>query len=257
MQSKGAGDADTLALTPAEGVWKAPHVFRPQPDQFEEFGDAFLTATTTLHAMHQQRLPDNIEQGHVWIERCKRVLKDHLHVAAQPLQLGFRKRGDVDLLSHLRTEQNLAGRRLNGTQDTARGGGLAATALAHQSEGFAFVQGKTHAIDGADIAYRALPKTLANREKFLQLLDLQQWCWIGWAPLAHVLSSCVEKTTHGMIGTDRLQIGLTPVTHSRHKGGATWMKRAAWRPIVGVGHESGNRREMLARLRANVGDRTQ
>src|SRR5712691_4110767 len=104
MQGKGPGDADALPLPPTEGVWKAPHVLRPQPDHAQEFSDALLTATTALHAMHQQRLPDDIKQRHTRIQRGKRILEDHLHVTAQPLQCTFRELGDIDLLSRWRAE---------------------------------------------------------------------------------------------------------------------------------------------------------
>src|SRR5215468_994402 len=99
MQGKGPGNTDALPLPPAEGVRKAPHVLWPQPDHAQEFRDAFLAATTALHTVYQQRLPDDIEQRHTWIQRGKRVLEDHLHVAAQPLQFTFREAGDIDLLS--------------------------------------------------------------------------------------------------------------------------------------------------------------
>src|SRR6266571_2401273 len=132
MQSKGPRNADALPLTPTEGMREAPHIFWPQPDELEQFGDALLATATALHAVHEQRLPDDIEQRHTRVERRKRVLKDHLHVAAQPLQGGFRQRGDVDLLSRLRAEQHLTSRRLNGPQDTACRGGLPTAALTHQ-----------------------------------------------------------------------------------------------------------------------------
>src|SRR6266571_1193895 len=170
MQGKGPGDADALPLPPTEGVWKAPHVLRPQPDHAQEFSDAFLTATTALHAMHQQRLPDDIEQRHARIQRRKRILEDHLHVAPQPPQFTFREPGDINLLSRRRAEQHLTSGGLYGSQDTARGCRLAAAALAHQPEGFAFVQRKTYAIDGAHVSHCTLPQALANGEKFLLLL---------------------------------------------------------------------------------------
>ena len=131
--------------------------------------------------MHQQRLPDDIEQRHTRIQRGKRILKDHLHVAAQPLQGAFREPGDIDLLPRWRAEQHLTSGGLNGPQDTTRCGRLAAAALTHQPEGFAFVQCKAHAIDGAHVAHGAFPKALANREKFLQLSDFQQWWLIDGA----------------------------------------------------------------------------
>ncbi len=76
-------------------------------------------------------------------------------------------------------------------------------------------------------------------------------------PLLHACTSCqcanvvwsvydlgvalVKKTAHRMLFPDLQQIGFTPVTDSRHRGRAAWMKRATWRPIVGVWYEPGNR----------------
>ena len=82
--------------------------------------------------MHQQGLADDIEQRHARVERRKRVLEDHLHLAAQSPQSCFRQCGDVDFVSRLRAEQHLTSRRLNGPQDTACRGGLATAAFTHQ-----------------------------------------------------------------------------------------------------------------------------
>ncbi len=63
------------------------------------------------------------------------------------------------------TQQNLAAGRVDGTQDTARRGGLAASALAHQTQRLALIEGKTEVIDRTDMAHHAAQKPLLNREK--------------------------------------------------------------------------------------------
>jgi len=51
----------------------------------------------------------------------------------------------------------------------------------------------------------------------------------------------VEETTHRMLCIYLLQIGFPPLTDPRHKGHTARMKRTTRGPIVGMGHEPGNR----------------
>jgi hypothetical protein len=83
MQGQRARDADALPLAAAEGVGEAPHVLGSKAHASQQVGNPLLTLPSTLHAVDEQRLADEVEQRHAWIERRERVLKDHLHLTTQ------------------------------------------------------------------------------------------------------------------------------------------------------------------------------
>ena len=117
----------------------APHVFRPETHKAKQFDnpvDLFLLVSL---AVDQQRLADDVEQGHPRIQRRKRVLKDHLHLTPKRPKPVLRDRRHVQHFAVVR-EQNLAGRRGDGSQDTAGCRGLSATALADEREGLSSIE---------------------------------------------------------------------------------------------------------------------
>ena len=80
IQRERARDPDPLTLAPGESVGVAPHVFRPKTHKAKQFDNPVDPFLLVSHAVDQQRLADDVEQGHPRIQRRKRVLKDHLHL---------------------------------------------------------------------------------------------------------------------------------------------------------------------------------
>jgi hypothetical protein len=82
--------------------------------------------------MDGQRFANYLSDTHARIKRSKRILKDHLHLAA--LRAQFRSRQCEQIAS---CKEDLAAIRLNQPQKHARQSGLAAAAFAYDSERFA------------------------------------------------------------------------------------------------------------------------
>src|SRR5262249_24596001 len=93
--------------------------------------------------------------------------------------------------------KDLAAGRIDGAQDAARGGGLAAARFAHQPQGLALVQGEIDAVDGADMAGDALEEALGDREEFLQAAHFQQ----GFGHSASALSWCRKQLASWLAAT--------------------------------------------------------
>ncbi len=71
-------------------------------------------------------------------------------------------------------EPDLAVARVEGAQNQAAGGGLAAAGLAYQAKGLPLWNGEADAVYGTDMADDALEKALGNREEFFQVADFEQ-----------------------------------------------------------------------------------
>jgi len=126
VERQGAGDADALTLTAGKGVWEAPHVLRVESDDAEELCHAILQFVAFDAEVHRKGLADNIEQRHARVQGAVRILEDHLGVGAhlsEGLRIGSHDvhRADVRVM-----EDHLARCGLNGTQDAAARGRLAA-----------------------------------------------------------------------------------------------------------------------------------
>ncbi len=83
--------------------------------------------------------------GHARIERRERVLEHDLHVAPHGAQVAAGKAKHV-----LAVKGDLAFAGFDEAQHAARRGGLAATGLADQSQRFAAVDRKRHAVHGVN-----------------------------------------------------------------------------------------------------------
>ena len=174
VQGQRPGDADALSLASAEGVREAAHVLGPEPDAAQEIRHVRLTLVAILHAVHQQRLPDEIEQGHARIERGERILEDHLHLSTQRAQLRRAQPAHLDHRASGDPHEDLAPRRLDGPQDAPRRRGLSAAALADQAQRLPLVDVKVDAVHRPDVAHRPLPEALPDRKELLQPGDPQQ-----------------------------------------------------------------------------------
>ena len=151
-----------------------PHVLRAESHPAQQVGHACLTLPPAPHAVHQQRLADEVEQRHARIERGERILEDHLHLATQRPQLGGTQAAHLDLRAVRGPDEDLTRGGLDGSEDAARGGGLAASALADEAQRLALVDVKVDAVDRADVAHRLLPEALADRKELPQARDPQQ-----------------------------------------------------------------------------------
>jgi hypothetical protein len=63
------------------------HKLGSEPDEPQQLSDALHPLAAASHAVDQQRLADIVEQRHARIERAERILKDHLDVAPERLEL--------------------------------------------------------------------------------------------------------------------------------------------------------------------------
>ncbi len=132
-----------------------------------------LRARAVGHAVHQQRLADDLGDRHARIERGERVLEDHLHLPPQRSQVLAREARHVDLGAALGAEADLAERRRDGAQDAARGGGLAAAALAHQRQRLAAIDGEAHVVHRAHLADGAAEQSAMDGIELAQIADVE------------------------------------------------------------------------------------
>ncbi len=120
--------------------------------------------------MHAQRFADDGVDCPARVERGKRVLEDHLRLAAngQPfvaLCALHVMPGDVGVATGSRVQ----------AQQRAPGGGLAAAALAHQPQRLAAVDLERNAVHGAYLARHPLhDQPLADGEVLLQIDDADE-----------------------------------------------------------------------------------
>ena len=156
------------------------HELGPQAHEAQQLGHTVGPFAAVAHAVHQQRLADIVEQGHARVERAERVLEDHLDLGPQRQQLGGLQRREVDHLSGARAVEDFAAGRIDGAQDAARGGGLAAAAFANETQGFALVDGEVDAVDGAHVAYGPLQEALVDGEELLQAAHVEQRAGCRW-----------------------------------------------------------------------------
>ena len=175
VERQGAGDADALPLAAAEGVREAAHVFGPQADQLEQLRHAVLallrffipftsSGSPTMSSSVMRGLSD--ENGSwkiICISRrsgCSLLLRqrrDVHHLALFGVEVGSGPPVGCD-----------------GPQDAARGGRLAAAALAHQRQRLALADGEADVIHGADVADDLLQEALPDGEELVQALDIEQ-----------------------------------------------------------------------------------
>ena len=173
MQGKCAGDADTLTLAAREGMRVAPHIFRPEADEAKDLHDTVGSFLQVTYAVDEQRLAHNVQQGHSRVQGGERVLKDHLHLPPKGPKPALRNRRDIHERTIVRKE-NLAGRRRNGSQDTAGRRGFSAAALSDKGQRLSPIDKKCHVVHGLHVTDRLLQKASADREILLEPLDVEE-----------------------------------------------------------------------------------
>ena len=112
--------------------------------------------------MRHQRLRDDVAYRHTGIQRSVRILKDHLHLFAQRLQLLLLQTGNI-----FPVQQDLPICHIVHPNNRARTGRFSASALADQSECLPLLQGEAHAIYRMDDLLPGYFKMLG------EVLDLQ------------------------------------------------------------------------------------
>ena len=130
----------------------------------------YLEIDACSQAVNAQTFADNLADPHAWIERCVRILKDHLHLAAHLAHRRSSQGGQI-----LPLEGDGAARRHDQPDEAASQAGLAATRLANQSHRLAVLHIEAYAIDRLDVLVRAPQQAGRNREIFLQIPDFEQW----------------------------------------------------------------------------------
>ena len=167
-RDQGAGDGDALTLTAGELMRIAVELLGRNADRAGNPQHALVQLILRELEVRNQRLLQQLANGHARIQRGIRILKDQLHVAAF-LAHGFRvERAEVFTL-----EVDFAFRRLNQAQNGSAGCGFAAAGFADQAERFFFVNRQGDILDGADIADRFTNDAALDGEIGFQMLDIE------------------------------------------------------------------------------------
>ena len=167
LEDERARDADALALTAGKLVRVAIDEVRVEADDAHDLLDALVGFPTAREAKVPQWFAHDVADGHAWVERRVRILKDHLHVLPQPAELLASQVREVGAF-----EVNVAGGGRQEANDDAPERRLAAPRLADQAERLPGRDGEIDAIDGVDDA--ASEQAATRREVLDQLLDPHQ-----------------------------------------------------------------------------------
>jgi hypothetical protein len=147
----------------------APHVIGVQPHGLQQFHDAILERTAVLgETMDNQRLTDDLTDGHAGVQGRIGILEDDLHVAAQCLEFTAIEFSDVATL-----EPDLPSGRFDQAQDTAPGGGFTAIGFADQAERLAGGYFEADMIDRMHLVDGAFQDASLNRKVLHQIVDAQ------------------------------------------------------------------------------------
>src|SRR6185295_12722183 len=96
-EREGTRDADALALAAREGVRVAAELPAVEADHLHQLADHLAAIGVVADAVDDQRLDQDVVDGHARIERAERVLEDELELAAEAVQLLAFQHHDVDL----------------------------------------------------------------------------------------------------------------------------------------------------------------
>ena len=169
LQDERARQADALPLPAAELVRVAVGSLGRHADALEHVVHDRVALLARDRAVDREPLRDQVADLHARVERPDRVLEDDLHVPARLLQVLAAEPDDVDAVEH-----DLAGGRLEQAQDRPTERRLAAPGLADEPERLASADVEIDAVDGLQVAGRALEEPLADGEVLLQTSDAQQ-----------------------------------------------------------------------------------
>ena len=157
-------DADSLPLTAGEFVWETVGVFLAQPDQFQQFQYPFpALGLIGKQLVNQQSFFDNLADGEKRVQRCVRVLKDHLHPPGHLFPVAAFKMGNI-----LSIKPDGSAVRFIQSQDGASNGRFAAAGFTDQAECLTPGDGK------ADIVHCLENLFFAGGEVFFQVFYLNE-----------------------------------------------------------------------------------
>src|SRR3989442_10699555 len=120
VQRERAGDADALTLAAGELMWIAVDEVRVEAHDLEQLLCASATRATVADVVDEERLRDDVPDGHAWIERRVGILEDDLQLAPYLTQAGF-----PHLRQVLTVEDDGTGGRLQQLQNAIPGRRLA------------------------------------------------------------------------------------------------------------------------------------
>src|ERR1700682_147514 len=162
-------NGDALALAAGKFVRVAARKARLQPDQTQQFLDAFAAGGGRHKVMQRQRFGQDLADGHARVKRRIGVLKDDLRIAAEAAQFVRVEREQIAAL-----ESDVACIRLDQPQYQPAHGGFAAAGLANQRQRLARIDAETDAIDRLDEGGPASEHRTVGDEMFYEILDFEQ-----------------------------------------------------------------------------------
>src|SRR3954447_2156888 len=151
VEGEGPGDADALTLAAGELVGEPVVVLGVEADDLEQLLDPVEDLVLRDDVVDAQRSAHDRSDRVPRVERGVGVLEDHLDLAAQRLEVTLADLGDVVALED---DVTAGGREQAGDQPAGRG--LAAPGLAHQPQRAALDDLEGDAVDGLDVADRAV-----------------------------------------------------------------------------------------------------
>jgi len=119
--------------------------------------------------MNLERFADDLQNGMPRIQRAKRVLKDHLHLATQRPKLGFGKRQNIASV-----KQDLAGRRRHQFQNRLPDGAFAAAAFSNEPDRRSWFNREADVVNRFDIAGMPAQHAAADREPCSEILNFEK-----------------------------------------------------------------------------------
>src|SRR5262249_22829149 len=147
-----------------------------------------------------ERLAHDVADGHARVERCIRVLEDDLHLAANLAHLAPLQVGDVTAV-----EDDLPRGGLRELDQGAREGCLATARLAHQPDRLPGIDGQIDAVDGVDVADRALEDAGADREVLDEVLHAEDFV----ATVGPLVNRCSCLGAHATASSENLVLRPT------------------------------------------------
>ena len=135
------GDPHALALPARQLMGVGGHVTGVESHLAKQRCHTPIRFGATRQSVHYERLPDRVAHGHPRVERTRGILEYDLHPPAQRSQCF-----PVQPEHVLAVEPHRSRGGLQQSQDHPSQSGLAASALAHQSQRFAAPYGEAHAV---------------------------------------------------------------------------------------------------------------